>query len=133
MAVIFVILIPVLAAFADDKSIKPNPGVAKSPSGVSSRNNTAYVPKLPEVKSPSINIPKSSFDVNKSNDTAHVPKQAGVKIPPKAEPKVETKTIMLPTWPVQVPARVPKNYQERPENPHAGENAGAAEGLGSSG
>jgi len=133
MAVIFVILITVLATYADDKkAVKPSTGVVKSPSSVNNSNNTAYVPKLPEVKSPSTGTLKSSFDVNRSNDTAHIPKQAEVKSPPKPEPKVETKTIILQTWPVPVPARVPKNYEERPESPHAGENVGAAEGLGGS-
>lgn len=41
-----------------------------------------------------------------------------------------TKTIMVPTWPIQVPVRVPANTPERPDNPHAGENIGAAQGLG---
>jgi len=55
-------------------------------------------------------------------------------IGPKPSPTIGgTKTIMLPTWPVQVPVRVPANTQERPDNPHAGENAGAAQGLGSGG
>jgi len=42
----------------------------------------------------------------------------------------QTKTIMLPTWPVPVPARVPANTPEKPDSPHGPENAGAAEGLG---
>ncbi len=45
--------------------------------------------------------------------------------------KTETKTIMLETWPVKVPARVPANTPEQQEQFHAGENAGAAQGLGS--
>lgn len=70
---------------------------------------------------------QSSYDVNKSDDTAHVPVQ-----PEKKPQKEETKTILAPTWPVQVPVRVPKDTPERPENPHAGENEGASEGLGGS-
>lgn len=133
MAVVFGFLITGLAAYADDKkAVRPSTGAAKSPSSVGKSNNTAHVPKLPEVKSPSTGTPKSSYDVNKRDDTAHVPKQAQIKTPPKPELKGETKTIMLQTWPVPVPARVPKNYQEIPESPHAGENAGAAEGLGGS-
>ena len=31
-------------------------------------------------------------------------------------------TILLPTWPVQVPIEAPLGIEERPENPHAGEN-----------
>jgi len=87
---------------------------------------------VPDLKSPSMVTPKSSFDVKRSDDTAHVPKQAASKSPPKSQPKMKTKTIMLQTWPIPVPARVPENYHEGPENPHAGENAGAAEGLGGS-
>lgn len=71
---------------------------------------------------------QSSYDVEKSKDTANVPYQ-----PPKESEKQsppETKTIMVPTWPIQVPVRVPKSTEERPENPHAGENEGAREGLG---
>jgi hypothetical protein len=129
MAVIFAVLITSLAAFADDKkaTAKSSPAASKSTSGVSRGNNTATVSKGPELRSPSIVTPKSSFDVKRSDDTAHAPKQPEAKRPPATE----TKTIMLPTWPVQVPARVPKNYEERPDNPHAGENVGAAEGLGS--
>ena len=73
-------------------------------------------------------IAQSTYEVNKSNDTANVPIQSSEKSESKSQ--TETKTIMLPTWPVQVPARVPKNTEERPDNPHAGENEGTREGLG---
>ena len=49
---------------------------------------------------------------------------------PASTQPAQTKTIMAPTWPVQVPVRVPANTPERPDNPHAGENAGAASGVG---
>jgi hypothetical protein len=71
---------------------------------------------------------QSSYDVKKSDDTAHVPAQPPAKTESGAEG--ETKTIMAPTWPVQVPVRVPKDMPEKPDNPHAGENRGAADGLG---
>jgi hypothetical protein len=73
---------------------------------------------------------QSSYDVNKSQDTAHVAAQPPRERERRKEPEGETKTILLPTWPVQVPARVSKGTADKPDNPHAGENRGAAEGLG---
>ena len=48
---------------------------------------------------------------------------------PRSEPAA--KTIMLQTFPVNVPARVQNNTVEKADSPHAGENEGAVEGLGS--
>jgi len=73
--------------------------------------------------------PRDNYTVNTGNTTVRSQGQAPAPKPAPAQP-VATKTIMLPTWPVNVPARVPANTPERPDNPHAGENVGAAEGLG---
>lgn len=75
-----------------------------------------------------------NYTVSTGNQSSTYKSQSQAPAPapkPAPKPPVETKTIMAPTWPVQVPVRVPKNTPERPDNPHAGENVGAAQGLGS--
>ena len=51
--------------------------------------------------------------------TKPTPKQPFLR---PAEPEEKTHTIMLPTWPAPVPARVPKSVEEKPDNPHGNEN-----------
>lgn len=56
-------------------------------------------------------------DQSGGNGTAHVPYNPGTDPAP-----VETHTVLLPTWPVQVPVQVPVSV-EQPEIPeHAPEN-----------
>jgi len=66
-----------------------------------------------------------NYSIKKSDDTPHAPATPPQTPQRKVEP--ETKTILAPTWPVQVPVRVPKNMEEPRDNPHAGENPGTNE------
>jgi hypothetical protein len=118
-AVILALVCVVVAtsAVAGDKPAKPAPAQKQAPAP-----KLATVP----VQTPR---PGDNYTVNTGNTTFRSQGQAPAPQPAPAKP-VATKTIMLPTWPVNVPARVPVNTPERPDNPHAGENAGAAEGLG---
>jgi len=66
------------------------------------------------------------FDVDTSGpNTVHQPYQ-----PPdnsQSQDETPTHTILVPTWPVQVPVNVPDNVDEPPDQQHPPENEGAAE------
>ena len=80
--------------------------------------------------------PSSDFAVDSGNQpgTVHVPITSDpTKAPPPPPPsreEPEGETILIPTWPVNVPIHAPPHTHEPPENPHAQENEGAEQGLG---
>jgi Meckel syndrome type 1 protein len=117
---------------------KPAPAPAKpAPPAQRSAPAPAPAPKLAPAPAPA---PTGNYNVNTGNTTLR--SQGGLNPAPQpvrpvttmspapSTPPAQTKVIMAPTWPVQVPVRVPANTPERPDNPHAGENVGAAQGLG---
>jgi hypothetical protein len=76
------------------------------------------------------------FSISSGNEPAdvNVPFQPPSDQPPSdSSREIPTKTIMAPLWPIPVPVRVPVDTEEGPDSPHAQENEGAAEGLGSGG
>ena len=54
---------------------------------------------------------QSHYEVDKSKDTVHVPYQP----PDESNNEQETETILLPTWPIKVPVRVPKKKKKENE------------------
>lgn len=119
---------------------KPAPAPAKpAPPAQRSAPAPAPAPRLAPAPAPAPTV--NNYNVNTGNTTLRsqgglnpapnpVKPVTTISPAPASTPPAQTKVIMAPTWPVQVPVRVPANTPERPDNPHAGENVGAAQGLG---
>jgi hypothetical protein len=75
-------------------------------------------------------IDQGGYEEPSSGDEPETFKSGGLNPNPSNQQSVQTKTIILPTWPIEVPAEVPVNTPEGPDNSHSQENEGAAEGLG---
>ena len=64
------------------------------------------------------------FEVDQGNTTAHVPYQLPSDNP---QPEAPWHYEMAPTWPIQVPIRVPDGVEGPSEEQHALENPGSNE------